>query len=84
MLGLKFRRQHVLGSFVVDFYCSALRLVLEIDGSIHSTPKQAKWDRERDEILCKAGFRVVRIPTEEVSAERLEAVVTAAASKNSP
>ncbi len=39
--GLKFRRQHVIGAFIVDFYCADLRLVLELDGAPHDHPDQA-------------------------------------------
>jgi very-short-patch-repair endonuclease len=43
LLGLKFRRQHVIDGFIVDFYCPALRLVVEIDGSVHDEYPQAYW-----------------------------------------
>src|ERR1700679_3510922 len=44
ILGLKFRRQHVIAGFIVDFYCASLRLVLELDGGIHDHPVQAEND----------------------------------------
>ena len=47
MLGLKFRRQHVIGRFVVDFYCAELRLVLEIDGPVHDSTMKAQYDAAR-------------------------------------
>src|SRR2546426_11892187 len=47
MLGLTFRRQHVIAGFIVDFYCAELRLVLEIDGSGHSGGAQSDYDAAR-------------------------------------
>lgn len=68
MLGLKFRRQHVIAGFVVDFYCAELRLILEIDGGVHNRPEQAAYDAARAAHLEARGFRVVRIGNAEVSA----------------
>jgi very-short-patch-repair endonuclease len=75
LLGLKFRRQHVIGGFVVDFYCAARRLVLEIDGSIHRTVAQAEYDAARTQYLELRGLRVIRIPNEEVSEVSLKALL---------
>src|SRR2546428_3945602 len=47
MLSLKFRRQHVIAGFIVDFYCAELRLVLEIDGGGHSSGAQSDYDDAR-------------------------------------
>ena len=62
-LGVKFRRQHPLGSFVVDFYCASRRLVVEVDGSVHEGEAQQCYDAQRSESL-KRGFhvRVLRLP----------------------
>jgi len=62
VLGLKFRRQCPLGRFVVDFYCSEARLVIELDGSAHSQPSQMKKDRDKDRFLHSMGLRVLRLP----------------------
>jgi len=56
--GLRFRRQKVIGNFIVDFYCPALQLVIEVDGSIHE--QQELEDRKREEYLRSAGCRVIR------------------------
>ncbi len=64
--GPRFRRQHALGQFVLDFYCPALRLVVELDGNIHNTPEQAERDRARTEHLAAAGYTVVRFRNHEV------------------
>jgi very-short-patch-repair endonuclease len=61
LCGVKFRRQHPIGVFIVDFCCPQLKLVLELDGGIHSEPKQAAEDRSRQETLEAAGFVVLRL-----------------------
>jgi len=76
ILGVKFRRQHRIRGFVVDFYCHELRLVLEIDGPVHDTPEQKAYDAERTAILEGLGLRVVRIPNEAVARETLLAVLS--------
>lgn len=60
--GIKFRRQQPIGYFIVDFYNSAFRLVVEVDGPIHHFQKKA--DRARQDILEELGFNVFRIKTE--------------------
>jgi very-short-patch-repair endonuclease len=62
LLGLKFRRQHPLGPYVVDFYCPERRLAIELDGSIHAQPSQARRDKARDKILQSQGIQVLRVP----------------------
>ncbi len=71
MLGLKFRRQQVIGGFVVDFYCPALRLVLEIDGEVHGTIEQQTYDLTRTEYLQSRDVKVFRISNSEVTHELL-------------
>lgn len=65
-MGLKFRNQHPLEDFVVDFYCHAALTVFEIDGIAHEMGGQAEFDVERDGKLVALGFRVIRIPATEV------------------
>ena len=72
MLGLKFRRQHVLRGFIVDFYCPQLRLVLELDGAPHDDPACVGYDLARTAFLVEIGYRVLRLHNREVSRERLE------------
>ncbi|RME51571.1 MAG: endonuclease domain-containing protein [Caldilineae bacterium] len=62
--GLKFRRQHPIGRFIVDFYCAEKRLVVEIDGEIHET--QREYDTVRDDNLRQRGYRVIRFHNREV------------------
>lgn len=59
---IKFRRQQPVGYFVVDFYSSAFRLVVEVDGPIHD--QQIEIDRARQDILEVLGLTVFRIKTE--------------------
>jgi very-short-patch-repair endonuclease len=62
--GLKFRRQHPIGPYVVDFYCDSARLVVEIDGLSHD--ETAESDARRSEYLQQAGLRIVRVLNDEV------------------
>ncbi|HMG48338.1 MAG TPA: endonuclease domain-containing protein [Allosphingosinicella sp.] len=64
--GLKFRRQHPVEPYVVDFYCREAGLAIEIDGSAHDDPAQSRRDEARDARLRECGLRVLRIPAGEV------------------
>ena len=57
--GFHFRRQQVIEGYVVDFYCDAARLAVELDGGIHQ--EQWKYDEERDRAISRVGVRVLRI-----------------------
>jgi very-short-patch-repair endonuclease len=62
--GFHFRRQQVIGGFIVDFYCHAAGLVVEVDGEVHQ--KRAEYDAERDRHLSARGLRVLRVRNREV------------------
>jgi very-short-patch-repair endonuclease len=62
--GLHFRRQQVVQGFIVDFYCHAARLVIEVDGPIHTDRKG--YDQERDAYLEGLGLQVLRVKNEEI------------------
>lgn len=64
LYGLKFRRQHPLHHFILDFYCHAHQLVVEVDGPVHE--QQRDYDESRTEWLTDRGFRVIRFSNEEV------------------
>jgi very-short-patch-repair endonuclease len=66
--GLHFRRQRPFGAFIADFYCHAARLVVEVDGGIHSTVDQIAHDRDRDELFASLGLYVLRVTNEDVFA----------------
>lgn len=77
----KFRRQHPIESFVVDFYCAAAKLVVELDGESHEG--REAYDRERQRRLESLGFRVFRVTNDEVLSNLdgvLEAILGAARS----
>jgi very-short-patch-repair endonuclease len=59
-LGLKFRRQHPLGGYILDFYCHRAKLGIELDGGQHAEPEQAARDAQRTRDLEELGVRVVR------------------------
>ena len=64
LVGMKFRRQHPIGSFIVDFYCADKRLVVEIDGDSHAD--QIAYDKRRTKWLEDQGYRVIRFTNREV------------------
>ena len=64
--GFKFRRQHNLGQFIVDFYCHNAQLIIEIDGSIHQTPDQIQRDQQRDHWILQRGFKILRFTNSQV------------------
>ncbi|MDJ0567924.1 MAG: DUF559 domain-containing protein [Pleurocapsa sp. MO_192.B19] len=64
--GLKFRRQHPVGNFILDFYCPACKLVIEVDGKIHDRPSQINRDNARTAKLMEYGYTVLRFRNEQV------------------
>jgi very-short-patch-repair endonuclease len=66
LAGAKFRRQHPLRGYILDFYCHDARLTVELDGSGHAEPTQAAYDAERTRILQAEGVRVLRFWNNEV------------------
>jgi very-short-patch-repair endonuclease len=74
LMGRKFRRQHSINNFIVDFYCASENLIIELDGAVHLDFAQENYDYERTLELEKFGFRVVRFENKEVF-ENLEIVL---------
>jgi len=64
--GRKFRRQHSIGHFIVDFYCSSEKLIIELDGKHHFTKEGREKDKERDEHLVLMNKKVLRFENKEV------------------
>ena len=62
----KFRRQHIIDEFIVDFVCLTKRLVIEVDGEYHNNPPQKEVDEMRTAILNELGFNVIRFKNQEV------------------
>ena len=65
-LGVRFRRQHIIGPFIADFACVEEGLVIEIDGGYHQLPEQEISDYDRTVWLMSHGFNVLRFTNEEV------------------
>jgi very-short-patch-repair endonuclease len=64
--GFKFRRQHPIGPFVLDFYCPETKLAIEVDGSAHDMGDNPRRDDDRDAWLKGRGLTVLRVPAVEV------------------
>ena len=77
LLGLKFRRQHVLYGFIVDFFCPEHKLILELDGSHHGLAIQAGYDAARTAWLKEAGYQVIRLRNLDLTPERVRDLVLA-------
>ena len=63
---LQFRRQYIIGSYIVDFYCHKAKLAVELDGSQHYTPQQLEKDAGRTKYMESLGIRVLRFTNLEV------------------
>ena len=68
-VGLKFRRQHIIEDFIVDFFCNEKKLTIELDGGYHRVPKQMKKDEERTARLQELGYTELRFTNEQVLCE---------------
>ena len=60
--GFRFRRQQAMGVYILDFYCPAARLAVELDGEAHASPEQVRHDLRRDAWLEGQGVQVLRFP----------------------
>ncbi len=72
--GLKFRRQHASGAYILDFFCSDARLAIEIDGEMHSHGDRSRRDERRDAYFLDAGICTLRIAARDVLSD-LDAVM---------
>ncbi len=70
----RFKCQHPIGIFVVDFYCHKLRLVIEVDGGIHEDERVAEYDDGRSHDIEKFGIIILRFKNEEIL-ENIESVI---------
>jgi very-short-patch-repair endonuclease len=83
--GWHFRRQQVIAGYIVDFYCHAASLVVELDGPVHE--KQGEYDQERDRVLEGLSLRVLRFKNQEVFEDLgavLEKILQACAERTRP
>ena len=86
-LGVKFRNQHPVGDFVLDFYCAAKRIAVEVDGIAHDMGDRPVRDAFRDAWLSEHGIHVLRVPASEVlqdSQAIAEAIVAYCADRPPP
>ena len=73
-LGVKFRRQHSIGKYIVDFFCCELKLAIELDGNSHFSEQAQAYDHQRTRDLSKLEIKVLRFTNNEVN-QNLEEVL---------
>ena len=83
LAGLKFRRQHPVEPYVLDFYCAEVKLAVEVDGTVHMDEGQAAKDDHRDRFLAERGIRTLRIFARDVFKE-MDAVLDRIAHEAKP
>jgi very-short-patch-repair endonuclease len=74
MKGRRFRRQHSIGNIIVDFFCFAENMIIEVDGTVHDSFASEMDDNDRDNYLEKKGFKILRFKAIEIK-DNLEAVL---------
>nr|WP_245863881.1 endonuclease domain-containing protein [Caulobacter mirabilis] len=74
--GIHFRRQHPIGPYVLDFYCDAARLAIEVDGAMHYIEGRPERDAARDNWLSQRGIRTLRLPARVVLKDMNRALMT--------
>ena len=65
-LGVRFKRQHPIWLYIADFYCHELKLVIEVDGSIHNEKEVMEHDKLREEDIVSFGIKVIRFRNKEI------------------
>ncbi len=65
-IGVKFRRQHSVGGYVLDFYCSERKLIIEIDGSVHHSIEAKEYDAVRDKFFEELGYTTLRFTNTQI------------------
>ena len=71
---VKFRRQHTIGSYIVDFCCPDKKVVIELDGGGHAEPSQQQKDKSRDQFLIQEGWKIIRFWNSDID-ENFEGVL---------
>ena len=88
--GYKFRRQHPVGNYILDFYCAELRLAIELDGEQHEKAWMSDYDGARDLELSARGIEVLRIPNHflmrdsRLVSDAIESAIATIIAKNDP
>jgi len=67
--GYKFRRQQPIYDYIVDFYCHELKLIIEVDGEVHSLKETRDFDLKRDKTLIHNGYHLIRFSNREIIAD---------------
>jgi very-short-patch-repair endonuclease len=73
-IGLRFRRQHPMGIYILDFYCPAAKLCVEVDGPVHADATRMEHDLRRDTWLAGQGLRVIRVSSADVEERPAEII----------
>jgi len=63
------RRQRIIGSYIVDFYCPQAKLIIELDGAHHLEQNQAEYDAERTKFMQAGGYRVIRFGNRQIDTQ---------------
>jgi very-short-patch-repair endonuclease len=70
-LGVKFKRQHSIGGYILDFYCAEKKLIIELDGEVHNTKEAKEYDEVRDKFFKELGYATVRFSNKAIEHDRL-------------
>ncbi len=65
-LGVKFRRQHSVSGYILDFYCKKKKLIIELDGGVHGTKEAKEYDEVRDKFFKELEYKVLRFKNSEI------------------
>ena len=65
-IGVKFRREHSISGYILDFYCIEKNLIIEVDGGVHNTEEAREYDEVRDKFFTDLDFKVLRFSNGEV------------------
>src|SRR3989338_7175227 len=66
-LGVKFKRQHSISGYILDFYCAEKKLIVELDGEIHNKKESIEYDTVRDKFFKELGYRTIRFSNNKVT-----------------
>lgn len=66
LAGFKFKRQYSVDAFIIDFYCSKVKLGIEVDGEVHFTEEEKNYDENRSGFLSDFGIEIIRFKNDEV------------------
>ncbi len=73
-IGSKFRRQHSIGGYILDFYCPEKKLIIEIDGGIHNKTNNQLNDRIRDKFFTDLDYKILRFTNDQIENKITEVI----------